>query len=184
MVYLPAGGLTALRPSEQPGSQVEVVWKEPKLGPSSPSPVLHDGRLYVINGAAGIDVRATPRAAKCCGGCRLGGKFWATPTIAGGHLYCVNDQGLVRVVKLGDTGEVIAENDFGEPILGSPAISDGAIYFRSDKRLSGRSGNRDGVRRYAETSSEVAAQDRWHGGTALAAFAGPGNARIAYRAKK
>ncbi len=134
MVYLPAGGLTALRPSEQPGSQVEVVWKEPKLGPSSPSPVLHDGRLYVINGAPALTC-ADAESGKVLWRLRLGGKFWATPTIAGGHLYCVNDQGLVRVVKLGDTGEVIAENDFGEPILGSPAISDGAIYFRSDKHL-------------------------------------------------
>ena len=47
----------------------------------------------------------------------------------------MNDQGLVRVVKLGEQGELVGENDLGEPILGSPAVADGAIYFRSDAHL-------------------------------------------------
>lgn len=134
MVYLPAGGLTALRPSAQPGSQVEVVWSEAKLAPASSSPVIDDGKLYVINGAPALTC-ADAKTGNVLWRLRLGGKFWATPIIAGGHLYCVNDQGLVRVVKLGEQGELVGENDLGEPILGSPAVADGAIYFRSDAHL-------------------------------------------------
>ena len=30
-----------------------------------------------------------------------GGSHWATPVIANGHMYCINQEGIVRVVKLG-----------------------------------------------------------------------------------
>src|SRR5204863_5180093 len=52
VVYLPANGLTALRP--QPGSQaVEVLWDSNTLGSSSSSPVVYGGRVYSVD-AAGI----------------------------------------------------------------------------------------------------------------------------------
>ena len=36
---------------------------------------------------------------------------------------------------LNDKGKVVNEHSFGEPILCTAAISDGAIYVRSDKTL-------------------------------------------------
>jgi outer membrane protein assembly factor BamB len=134
VVYLPSNGLTALRPGAQPGSQVEVLWSEAKMAPSSSSPVFYDGRMYVINGASVLTC-AEAADGKVLWRLRLSGKFWATPTVAGGLVYCVNDQGLSQVVKPGEQGELVAENDLGEPILGSPALADGAIYFRSDAHL-------------------------------------------------
>ena len=123
-----------MRPGAQPGSRVEAVWSEAKLAPSSSSPVLYDGRLYVINGAPALTC-ADAASGKVLWRLRLAGKFWATPTVAGDYIYCANDQGLVQVVKLGEQGELAAENDLGEPILGSPAVADGAIYFRGDAHL-------------------------------------------------
>jgi outer membrane protein assembly factor BamB len=134
LVYLPAGGLTALKPSDRPGSHVEVAWSDGKLGPASSSPVVHDGKVYVINGAPALTCAAA-ETGKVLWRLRLSGKFWATPVLAGDYLYCVNDQGLAQVVKLGDEGEIAAENDFGEPVLGTPAIVDGAIYVRGDSHL-------------------------------------------------
>ncbi|HVW39328.1 MAG TPA: PQQ-binding-like beta-propeller repeat protein, partial [Pirellulales bacterium] len=89
---------------------------------------------YVINGAPALTC-ADAKTGKVLWRLRLSGKFWATPVLAGDHLYCVNDQGLAQVVKLGDEGEIAAENDFGEPVLGTPAIVDGAIYVRGDSHL-------------------------------------------------
>jgi outer membrane protein assembly factor BamB len=90
--------------------------------------------LYVINGAPALTC-ADAASGKVLWRLRLAGKFWATPTVAGDYIYCANDQGLVQVVKLGEQGELAAENDLGEPILGSPAVADGAIYFRGDAHL-------------------------------------------------
>jgi len=46
----------------------------------------------------------------------------------------------MQVVKLGDgsaesKGEIVATNEFGERVLGSPAVADDAIYVRSDSSL-------------------------------------------------
>ena len=66
---------------------------------------------------------------------RLKGRFWATPILSNGHLYFFNQDGLVQIVKTGDAGEVVAEFEIGEAILGTPAAVGNSLYFRSDKNL-------------------------------------------------
>lgn len=133
LVYLPAGGLTALRPSGESVAP-EVVWQEGKLAPESASPVVADGRVYTINSAPALSCADTATG-KIIWRLRLAGPFWATPALAGGHLYCVSDKGLAQVVRLADEGKVVSRYDFAEAILASPAVSDGAVYFRSDAHL-------------------------------------------------
>ena len=45
--------------------------------------------------------------------------------------------GKVRQInaRLGKVGELVAKNELGESILGSPAVVDGALYIRSDAHL-------------------------------------------------
>jgi len=67
---------------------------------------------------------------------RLTGPFSGTPVAAGGLLYFFNEAGQGLVVKPGETeGEIMSTNDLGEMILCTPAISNGALYVRSDKTL-------------------------------------------------
>src|SRR5882672_4338862 len=58
-----------------------------------------------------------------------------TPVTDGTYLYVVNDRGLTSVVQAGPTFEVLAENDFDDHTLSSPAISDGQIFIRTTKFL-------------------------------------------------
>jgi hypothetical protein len=40
------------------------------------------------------------------------------------------------VVRIsGEQGELLAESDFGEPVFGSPAVADGALFVRGEKHL-------------------------------------------------
>jgi hypothetical protein len=67
---------------------------------------------------------------------RLKGSFWATPVVAGEHMYCLSFEGDCQVVKLGKSkAELAATNAFGEPLQASPAVVDNAMYVRSDKHL-------------------------------------------------
>ncbi|HVC97901.1 MAG TPA: PQQ-binding-like beta-propeller repeat protein [Pirellulales bacterium] len=137
-IFVPADGLTAL--SRQPGNQPpKVHWQDAKLAPTNSSPIINEGRIYTLNSASVLTCGDTSTG-KVHWRLRLAGPFWATPAIAAGHAYCVNDKGLAQVVRLGagdggDPGELVSEYDFGEPILGSPAVADGALYFRSDAHL-------------------------------------------------
>ena len=66
---------------------------------------------------------------------RLKGPFWASPVIAGEHLYSFNQDGVSQVVRLGEKGEIVGENTLGESILGTPAIGGNALFVRSEKHL-------------------------------------------------
>ncbi|MBI3865658.1 MAG: PQQ-binding-like beta-propeller repeat protein [Planctomycetia bacterium] len=143
LLYVPSGGLTALEPAEG-GKPPRVVWQSNRLAPSTPTPLVDDGRVYNINGS-GVLACADAKSANMLWQLRLQvqlgekttrGVFTSTPVAAGGHLYIFNEDGVALVVKEGDAaGEIVANHEFGETILCTPAIADGALYVRSDKHL-------------------------------------------------
>lgn len=132
VVYVPSAGMTALKfPSP---STPEIIWQENKLAAGSASALLHDGKLYVLNSAGAITCGSATDGSVLWRG-RLKGSFWATPVLAGQYLYCINQEGLAQVVDLASEGKVVAENSFGEPVLGTPAIAHNALYVRTDGQL-------------------------------------------------
>jgi outer membrane protein assembly factor BamB len=67
---------------------------------------------------------------------RVGGTHWSTPVLVKDRLYCFNQDGEARVVRVtAEQGELLHSVKLGETIQGSPAIVDGAIFVRSDKHL-------------------------------------------------
>ncbi len=146
VLYAPSKGLTALSPTAD-GKPPAILWQENKLAASTPSPLVDDGRVYNINGA-GVLACADAKTGKILWQLRLQvplgektsrGVFTSTPVAAGGHLYIFNEDGVALVVKTavteGESGQIVANHDFGEIILCTPAIADGALYVRSDKHL-------------------------------------------------
>lgn len=134
IVYIPSHGITALRPPRG-SANPEVIWRVGKLGPSTPSPLAYDGRLYSVNGAnvlISADIKTGEEKWKL----RLEGPFSGTPVAAGGLLYFFNEKGIGQVVKPGDeSGEILSTNDLGEMFMCTPAVSGKAIYIRSDTSL-------------------------------------------------
>ncbi|HPP53350.1 MAG TPA: hypothetical protein PK777_10395, partial [Thermoguttaceae bacterium] len=78
---------------------------------------------------------------------------WATPVISGNYLYAVSHGGLVQVVELPEPGaekekigRIVHTCRLDQGILATPALADGAIYFRSDRwlwKFAGSSENQD-----------------------------------------
>ncbi|HWA97309.1 MAG TPA: PQQ-binding-like beta-propeller repeat protein [Pirellulales bacterium] len=142
IVFVPSQGLTALkrRPST---SAAEVLWRSSKLDLGNASPVVIGARVYALNRAGAISCGSISDG-EVLWRLRLRGNFWTTPVVASGHLYCVNQDGLTNVVRLppsgtdnssSDPGELVAENELGEPVFASPALADDAVYLRSDQHL-------------------------------------------------
>ena len=133
VVYVSIGGLTALKPQPD-GKSPAAIWNTAKLGPSLASPLLQDGRVYVIS--SGVLVCGDAASGKVHWEERIDGSYWGTPLLAGGHVYAISDDGVARVIEVGDkrAGEV-SKIELGEPVLASPAAADGALYIRGDKHL-------------------------------------------------
>lgn len=133
-IYIPSNGITALQIA--PGSaNPEILFKEERLKPGTATPIVYRDQLYLLNNA-GVLFCADPKTGETKWQQRLEGPFSASPIAAAGHLVFFNEHGLGQVVKLGgEKGEIVGKGDLGETILGTPAISNGGIYVRSDKHL-------------------------------------------------
>src|SRR6266496_1001187 len=59
------------------------------------------------------------------------GTYSGSFVLGDGKLYITNEDGVTSVVKAGPAFEILAENDFGEYTLSSPAISEGQIFIRT-----------------------------------------------------
>ena len=106
------------------------------MGPDVPTPVTDGTHVYVINdrgimacleARTGREVYARQRLKP--------GTYSASPVLADGHIYVTNEDGLTSVVKAGPEFQVVAENDFNDYTLSSPAVSNGQIFFRTTKYL-------------------------------------------------
>jgi len=127
-------GLTALRHID--GSEApEIVWRERSARPGTSSPIVIGDKIYTEKGGAISAARESD--GERLWRTRIEGPISASPVAAGGHLYFVNEKGLLQVidVRADDNGEVVGQLDLGETILGTPSIGDNALYVRSDNHL-------------------------------------------------
>ncbi len=63
------------------------------------------------------------------------GTYSASPVLAEGRLYVINEDGLASVVEVADGFEILATNDMGAYTLSSMAMSDGQIFLRTAEAL-------------------------------------------------
>jgi len=55
--------------------------------------------------------------------------------LADGKIYITNEDGVTVVVKAGPSFQVLAENDFDDYTLSSPAVSEGQLFIRTATHL-------------------------------------------------
>jgi outer membrane protein assembly factor BamB len=137
-LYVPAKGVTALDITSTPTAP-EILWESNKLAASGASPVFHKTGIYTVN-SAGVLTVGDVETGDVRQQLRLKGPVWATPVIAGDHLYLLSFEGLAHIVKLGDGTpeskmEVVGTAEFGEKLQGTPAVVEGAMFVRTDKKL-------------------------------------------------
>ena len=63
------------------------------------------------------------------------GREHASPVLARGLAFFINDQGQVNVIKPGASFERVAQYQLGEPCYASPALSDGQVFLRGFQHL-------------------------------------------------
>jgi outer membrane protein assembly factor BamB len=135
-LYLPVGGVSRFKISDS-GTTEKPDWAEKQLSPGMSSPLVYSGRVYTATGGGLINAADT-RTGKVLFKERVKGVFNASPIAGDGKVYCFNETGACTVFKAGtDEFDLLAVNDIGEEILGTPAISGGLIFIRTDKHLFG-----------------------------------------------
>lgn len=114
-----------------------VAWKKLRGSPYTPTPLIYDGLLYVCNDNGVLTVYNATTGAQVYVN-RVGttnSTFSASPVAGRGHVYLSSEDGEVFVIKAGPKYELIATNKMGEPLVATPAISDGSVIIRGQQHV-------------------------------------------------
>jgi outer membrane protein assembly factor BamB len=135
-----AGPTLAIRPGGQGDVTGErVAWQTSKGSPFIPSPMVYEGRLYMVNDMASVASCHRAADGELLWQGRLGEArregFSASPVALDGKVFFTNDDGDTFVLRAGDTFELLRTNRLGEQTLASPALVDGRWYFRTAGHL-------------------------------------------------
>jgi outer membrane protein assembly factor BamB len=123
-------------PKDKDASE-SVAWRKTRGSPYTPTPIVYGEHLYICNDNGVLTVYDARNGEQIyvhrIG--REGSTFSASPIGANGRLYFPSEDGEVFVVKAGPVYELLATNRMGEPLMATPAVSDGIILIRGQQHL-------------------------------------------------
>jgi len=115
-------------------TETHVAWSLTKGAPNTPSMLLAGDELFMVSDG-GIGSCLDARTGKTHWQERLGGNYSASPILADGRIYFLNEEGTTVVVKASKEFVKLAENPLGERALSTPAAGDGCLYLRTQGNL-------------------------------------------------
>ena len=129
-----AGDIT---PPEVGATNAAIAWSHARQGSYMQTPIVVGDFIYGCTDAGMVTcfdartgvIRYSERLVQ-------GGQgFSASPVSDGRHLYFTSEMGDIFVVPVGDKVSVTATNRMGETCMATPAMADGAIFFRTRAQL-------------------------------------------------
>jgi outer membrane protein assembly factor BamB len=113
-----------------------IKWYIPRGGSYMHTMILYHDRLYNVNWN-GIINCLDPLTGKEIYNAKLGKSksFIASPVASDGKIYIVDEEGTVYIIQDGDLFNLIAEIPLDDICMTAPSISDGMIFFRTQKYL-------------------------------------------------
>jgi outer membrane protein assembly factor BamB len=130
-----ASGNISLKHGEK--ANKHIAWSKVRRGPYMPTPLIYKGLVYTLNnnGLLGCyDLKiGTEHYYQRIPHRALG--FSASPIAADGRIYLPGEDGVVFVIQAGLQFKLLAMNPVGEPIMATPAVSEGVLYIRGSHHL-------------------------------------------------
>src|SRR5262249_9003468 len=114
-----------------------VAWKLPQAGPSTASPLLYEGYLYVLEERGGLLSCYDAKTGKQQYKERLpdAGGFTSSPWACAGKVFCLDDSGTTHVVAAGPKFQLLSQNALDERCWSSPAVAGDALFVRTVDHL-------------------------------------------------
>lgn len=115
-------------------TDTHLEWTMKKASPLNPSPLLIGDELYLVSDN-GIATCLDSVSGEQHWQERIGGNFSASPTMADGRIYLLDEDGKTTVIAPRKTFEKLATNKLEGRTLATPAIVDESIFLRTDTHL-------------------------------------------------
>ncbi len=136
LVYVNAGdgrnALVAIKPDGKGDvTKTHVAWRTGKVVPKRPSQILV-GERFLMCDDGGVAACLNAKSGELMWKGRVGGKYWASPLYANGHLYCFSQDGKIAVVDAdGDEFKLVATSKLSEGFNASPAVAGESLILRT-----------------------------------------------------
>lgn len=132
---VPAGLRGDLRVDPKAGDP-RLTWSLGIGGAYMPTPILYRGLYYIVhhNGRLVAYAADTGDALYKTRFSR-GGTFTGSPVAVNGKLYLTTEEGLLYVLAAGPEYRELAVHDFAEPLMTTPAVSEGILLLRTTTQL-------------------------------------------------
>ena len=113
-----------------------VKWSLPRGGSYMHTMLLYKNHLYNVNWN-GTVICLDPITGKEIYNAKLGktNSFVASPVASDGKIYIVDEEGTIYIIQDGESFKLLAEISLNDNCLTAPAITDGSIFFRTQKYL-------------------------------------------------
>jgi outer membrane protein assembly factor BamB len=112
-----------------------VLWKN-DLGPDVPSPVTDGKRIFVVNDRGIVVAIDAPTGRIRWNRQRIeGGAYSASPLLADGKIYAVNEEGTTTVLSAGEDFRVLGVNRLDSRTLSSPVAVGSQLFIRTSEAL-------------------------------------------------
>ncbi|MCB1236098.1 MAG: PQQ-binding-like beta-propeller repeat protein [Verrucomicrobiae bacterium] len=140
LLYICSGFNTAILFAIRPDGKGDVTdthiaWQTQAQVPKESSPIAVDGLLF-FNDDKGVTSCVDGKTGELHWQERLSpGSYSSSPVYAGGKLYFQSGAGVTTVIEPSKKFKKVAENDMSEPILASLAVTDGALFLRTESKL-------------------------------------------------
>jgi outer membrane protein assembly factor BamB len=139
LVYIAAGdgglSLVAVRPEgEGDITDSSIAWSSKKSIPKRPSQLLV-GDLYFMINDDGVATCLDALSGDVLWTERLEDKFWASPIVAEGRIYCFGQNGYCPVLAADREFKLLEENTLGDGYNASPAVVGKSLIVRSRTHL-------------------------------------------------
>ena len=123
-------------PAGQRSSEA-VAWSWTGRGSYMPTPLVHEGIVYVLANNGVLDAYELTTGTEIYRQRlpQIGSGYSASPVAADGRLYLTGEDGDIVVVAAGREFRHLATNPVGELLMATPAITNGTLYVRSASTL-------------------------------------------------
>ncbi|MCZ6507907.1 MAG: PQQ-binding-like beta-propeller repeat protein, partial [Acidobacteria bacterium] len=141
--YPPVKPIYAIRPGLrgahwlEPGETGDaLVWGHNRGGAYLPTPLLYRGLLYVVHHNGRI-VAYNAGNGEAIYKARFSsiGTFSSSPIAVNGKIYTGTEEGLMYVLASGPVYEELSVHDFEEPLMATPAVSEGILFVRTPSKI-------------------------------------------------
>lgn len=111
-----------------------IAWRRDRGAPSTPTPVLVDGWLYMVSDK-GVASCVAAKTGEQRWMERLGGNYSASPVYVNGLVLFLSEDGVATWVRPGPEFEIVQRNEVTGKTFATPAFDRKSMYLRTDEGL-------------------------------------------------